>query len=674
MVRVCGLGKQKVPYDEQNKDIDRLLKREGKDKKKEVKLLLLGAGNSGKCLAPGTEVLTASGNIRPAEAIMLGDYLLDDEARPVRVVGTTCGDGNMYRIEPSDPCFGPGFSCNDRHILVLRNAQGTVVEVSVAIYLENPGKFKGFGLYHVGKDIPLVQSKSVATVSPGPDLWLLGATFAAAPGQSKIPVSFTRRRHGAAVLAEVKARLNSLNVQYAETDRGVDIDVASARAAVQHLRNEWGPKTVPDCLLCASTESRMIAISGFLSMCDLTTHTAGVVRVVPPIAGGDWAATSFIAMLRAAGFVGHISRHDDRLFIHGSEVPPTQAEPHGVTPTHQTAIPFTVTSRGVGPYVGFQVEGSGRFLLGDGLVSHNSTFFKQLKIIHKDGYTREESVQFRSIIHSNVVQAMQGLLRGCVTFGYGLPDSAKDAAERVLALPSFTRLTLDMAAAIKSLWTLPAVQQAYQRRNELQLLDSAQPYLDDIDRIAAPDYVPTVTDILRVRVQTSGVIELDFDYGGLSFRMIDVGGQRSERRKWVHCFNDVTAVIFVVAASEYDLQLSEDASQNRMTEALALFEDVISNPIFKDTSVILFMNKDDLFREKIGRSPISQAFPQYKGPMEYGPAIDYIIDQFVSKNRVSTRDIIPYVTCAVDTDQVRKVFKGVREIVKRSNFRDVGIM
>lgn len=41
-------------------------------------------------------------------------------------------------------------------------------------------------------------------------------------------------------------------------------------------------------------------------------------------------------------------------------------------------------------------------------------------------------------------------------------------------------------------------------------------------------------------------------------RMFDVGGQRSERKKWIHCFEGVTAIIFCVAMSAYDLVLAED--------------------------------------------------------------------------------------------------------------------
>jgi guanine nucleotide-binding protein subunit alpha len=47
--------------------------------------------------------------------------------------------------------------------------------------------------------------------------------------------------------------------------------------------------------------------------------------------------------------------------------------------------------------------------------------------------------------------------------------------------------------------------------------------------------------------------------------MFDVGGQRSERKKWIHCFENVTSIIFCVALSEYDQVLLEESNQVRLT-------------------------------------------------------------------------------------------------------------
>lgn len=95
--------------------------------------------------------------------------------------------------------------------------------------------------------------------------------------------------------------------------------------------------------------------------------------------------------------------------------------------------------------------------------------------------------------------------------------------------------------------------------------------------------------------------------------MLDVGGQRSERRKWIHCFDSVTAVMFCVALSEYDQVLREDATQNRMKESLLLFDEVSNSHWFKNTSFILFLNKTDLFKEKIGRVDLTCCWPNYTG-------------------------------------------------------------
>lgn len=65
-------------------------------------------------------------------------------------------------------------------------------------------------------------------------------------------------------------------------------------------------------------------------------------------------------------------------------------------------------------------------------------------------------------------------------------------------------------------------------------------------------------------------------FGMFAFRMFDVGGQRSERKKWIHCFEGVTAIIFIVAMSEYDLTLAED-------------QEMVNLSLFSMSSFILYM-------------------------------------------------------------------------------------
>jgi len=116
----------------------------------------------------------------------------------------------------------------------------------------------------------------------------------------------------------------------------------------------------------------------------------------------------------------------------------------------------------------------------------------------------------------------------------------------------------DVAEAIKLLWADSGVQACFERSREYQLNDSAKYYFDTIDRISTSDYSPSDQDVLRSRVKTTGITETKFQVGDLVYRMFDVGGQRSERKKWIHCFDSVTAIIFLVAISAYDQVLVED--------------------------------------------------------------------------------------------------------------------
>jgi guanine nucleotide-binding protein G(i) subunit alpha len=176
------------------------------------------------------------------------------------------------------------------------------------------------------------------------------------------------------------------------------------------------------------------------------------------------------------------------------------------------------------------------------------------------------------------------------------------------------KVTKEVAADIKTLWQDPAFKEVYD--TELIPIEDSTPYFfedSNLDRISSADYIPTTDDVLRVRVKTTGISEITFTIADVNFRMVDVGGQRSERRKWIHCFQDVTAVIFFVAMSEYNQFLIEDASVNRMHESIALFDEIVNSRWFEKSSIILFLNKSDLFKEKIQKVDLKVLFEDYNG-------------------------------------------------------------
>ena len=95
-------------------------------------------------------------------------------------------------------------------------------------------------------------------------------------------------------------------------------------------------------------------------------------------------------------------------------------------------------------------------------------------------------------------------------------------------------------------------------------------FLDSLARLGKKDYLPSEQDILRTRVKTTGIVEVRFACKGFNFLILDVGGQRSERKKWIHCFEGVTAILFCVSMSEYDQLLHEDEETVRLAAFLTL--------------------------------------------------------------------------------------------------------
>ena len=83
-------------------------------------------------------------------------------------------------------------------------------------------------------------------------------------------------------------------------------------------------------------------------------------------------------------------------------------------------------------------------------------------------------------------------------------------------------------------------------------------FFADLDRLFDPSYVPHGQDIVHTRARTIGITETIFHLREHEMLMVDVGGQKSERRKWIHCFQDVTSILFLVSLSGYDQCLVED--------------------------------------------------------------------------------------------------------------------
>jgi len=226
------------------------------------------------------------------------------------------------------------------------------------------------------------------------------------------------------------------------------------------------------------------------------------------------------------------------------------------------------------------------------------------------------------------------------------------------------KLNGSIAKDMGKLWKDSGVKEMYKKRAEYQLPDCAEYYLNDIKRISEEGYVPTDEDIIRSRIKTTGVIETKFEIEGVKFNLLDVGGQRSERRKWVMCFGDVASALFCIALSEYNLKCIEDNITNRMLESIKLFSELVNSKWFSRVPLILFLNKSDLLQERVDQGiSIKIAFPEYDGEDEFNAYVDYIYSKFKDVIKNQSKPIYQHVTNATSKDNIKFVWSSVQNIV-----------
>ena len=213
----------------------------------------------------------------------------------------------------------------------------------------------------------------------------------------------------------------------------------------------------------------------------------------------------------------------------------------------------------------------------------------------------------------------------------------------------------------------------------MKIEDSSAYFWDKIDEIMSDGFVPNAEDILLVRYRTTGVIDQKFTIKKNIFHIFDVGGQKSERKKWIHCFESVTAVIFVASLSCYDEVMFEDENVNSMVDSLELFDNICNNTWFEKTSMILFLNKKDLFAEKLSSGkPITLCpeFEDYEGnSTSFDETTSYIKAAFTQKNKSpEDKSIFTHLTCATDQNNVEKVFNDVQHIIIENSLMSAGLM
>ncbi|KAF5380173.1 hypothetical protein D9615_006108 [Tricholomella constricta] len=224
------------------------------------------------------------------------------------------------------------------------------------------------------------------------------------------------------------------------------------------------------------------------------------------------------------------------------------------------------------------------------------------------------------------------------------------------------------AQDIALLWNDPIVRQLL-RRQKLRLEEMAGFFLESLDRVTAPDYLPTDDDVLRARLKTLGVSEHRFKISSKLERY----AVASYTPAWVPYFDDMDAIIFLAPISAFDQALAEDTEVNRLEDSVNLWKYIVSNKLLKDTSLILFLNKTDIMKDKLSSGIKFSDFVVSYGtrPNDFENTSQSGV---LKEKSIVPRTFYCHFTAVTDIQSTKSILTNVSEVLMRRNLADAALL
>ncbi|KAJ7782560.1 guanine nucleotide binding protein, alpha subunit [Mycena maculata] len=257
----------------------------------------------------------------------------------------------------------------------------------------------------------------------------------------------------------------------------------------------------------------------------------------------------------------------------------------------------------------------------------------------------------------------------------------RESSGAVVATNRAAQVLASTVHVIEALWRHRSVD-AMLRLRKLKLDESGLFFLEQVRRIAEPDYIPSTDDVLHVRLPTVGVIEHSLKVntvgGSYIWRIYDVGGTRSQRPAWCSYFDDVNALIFLVPISAFDQYLDEDPLTNRIHDSLQLLMSIWTNELLKNAQLVLLLNKIDILRKKLEAGvQVRQYIPSYGNrPNNFSTAAEYFRSHFLAAHKKKDsfqRRLYVHLTTMLDVQATQVIITSVGDLIMRKHIAQTGL-
>lgn len=273
--------------------------------------------------------------------------------------------------------------------------------------------------------------------------------------------------------------------------------------------------------------------------------------------------------------------------------------------------------------------------------SGKELIMRQMKVLYADGYPKDERLNFRYAVRSTVRLLIHAIIDLIKDTGISLSGPLEEDFAILLhevETVDIAHITPAAVDSVQNIWDSDIFSTLYVRNFEIDFPQYSPYFANEIQRIAADDYIPIEADIIRLNHSMGGIKELRFAWDELDVHLFNISGYIPEqfRKRWFHQLDNATALVYTVDISTYDRPYLGQPTSSQLQADFLDFDAWANSPAFANSSIILVLNNFSRFREKLAHSPLRTFFPDFEATGEADREMEarqYVLQRFKELNR-----------------------------------------